>query len=246
MALDRQVALVTGAGSGIGRASALALARQGLRVAAVDRDLAAAEAVRQQMAAAGGTALALTVDVADSAAVDAMVAQAGAALGSPDLLVHCAGIAPRQAVLDMSDHEWRQVMAVNLDGTFYVARAVGRVMAERRAGTMIFLASDRGLYGHARGAHYAASKGGVIALMKSLALELAAHGVTVNAINPGTTDTPMSRATLSDDEWQRRAAQDPLGRLSRPEEIAELVCFLAGPGGHFMTGQLVTVRMRFG
>jgi len=96
------------------------------------------------------------------------------------------------------------------------------------------------------GAHYAASKGGVISLTKSLALELGPSGVTVNAINPGTTDTPMARGTLSDAEWQSRARQDPLGRFSTPENIARLVLFLAGPGGEFMTGQVVTVRMRFG
>jgi NAD(P)-dependent dehydrogenase (short-subunit alcohol dehydrogenase family) len=246
MRLANQSALITGGGSGIGRAAARALARQGARVAIADRDLAAAEATRRQIAAAGGAALALAVDVADPRAVQEMTDRAVAAHGPPDVLVHCAGIAPRQAVLDMSDAEWREVIAVNLDGTFYVARAVGRVMAERGRGTMILLASDRGIYGHARGSHYAASKAGVIAFMKSLALELGPRGVTVNAINPGTTNTPMVRSTLNDEEYRQRASMDPLGRLSEPEDIAEIVLFLATAGGRFMTGQLITTRMRFG
>src|SRR2546427_199377 len=108
------------------------------------------------------------------------------------------------------------------------------------------MASDRATFGMVNGAHYAASKGAVISLTRSLALELGPSGVTVNAINPGTTDTPMARGTLSDAEWQSRARQDPLGRFSTPENIARLVLFLAGPGGEFMTGQVVTVRMRFG
>lgn len=246
MSLANQSALITGGGSGIGRASALALARHGARTVVADRNLAAAEATQQEIAAAGGLALALPVDVANPHAVQAMVDRAVAVFGPPDVLVHCAGIAPRQAVLDMSDAAWREVIAVNLDGTFYVARAVGRVMAERGRGTMILLASDRGIYGHARGAHYAASKAGVIAFMKSLALELGPRGVTVNAINPGTTNTPMVHSTLSDEEYQERARMDPLGRLSEPEDIAEIVLFLATTGGRFMTGQLITTRMRFG
>jgi NAD(P)-dependent dehydrogenase (short-subunit alcohol dehydrogenase family) len=119
-------------------------------------------------------------------------------------------------------------------------------MAERGYGRIINLASDRATFGLVNGAHYATSKGGVIALTKSLALELGRSGVTVNAINPGTTDTPLARGTLSDEEWQSRARQDPLGRFSTPEDIAQLVVFLAGAGGAFMTGQVVTVRMRFG
>ena len=186
------------------------------------------------------------IDVADSRAVDDLVAKTVAACWQIDILMHTAGVGPRQPVLEMSDQEWREVIGVNLDGTFYVTRAVGRAMAARGSGTMILMASDRGLYGLAQGSHYSASKGGVIAYTKSLALELGSSGVTVNAINPGTTDTPLARGSLSDEEWQKRWTQDPLGRLSRPEDIAEIALFLATAGGQFMTGQLITTRMRFG
>lgn len=246
MSLQGKVALVTGGGSGIGRASALTFAGHGARVVVADRNLAAAEAAKQEIEQRDGQALAFAVDVADSRAVDELVEQTLAACGQIDVLMHTAGVGPRQPVLEMSDEEWHEVIAVNLDGTFYVTRAVGRAMAARGGGTMILMASDRGLYGLARGSHYAASKGGVIAYTKSLALELGPNGVTVNAINPGTTDTPLARGSLSDEEWQKRWTQDPLGRLSLPEDIAEIALFLATTGGKFMTGQLITTRMRFG
>ena len=138
----------------------------------------------------------------------------------------------------MSDEDWRDVLRVNLDGTFYVTRDVGRVMAAQRAGTMILMTSDRGLYGSIDYAHYAASKGGMIALMKSLALTMGKHGVTVNGVNPGLTDTPLARA--ANPQWEEKTALDVLGKHSQPEEIAEIVLFLAGTAGAFMTGQTVT------
>ena len=161
-----------------------------------------------------------------------------------DIVVHSAGICPRCDVLDMDDTEWRSVLGVNLDGAFYVGRAAGRTMVKRGSGTMIMLTSDRGTFGSADYAHYAASKGGLIALTKSLALAFGKHGVTVNAINPGFTDTPLARSALTADDWAKRYQSDPLGRHSEPEEIAEIALFLAGVGGRFMTGQVVTTRMR--
>lgn len=244
--LDGQVAFVTGAASGIGRGAARALARQGAAVAVCDRNLEGAGAVAREIADSGGRAIAIGLDIADSTAVQEAVDRALAELGPIDVLVNCAGIAPRKSTIDLTDDEWHQVIAVNLDGTFYVSRAVGRVMADRGRGTMVLIASDRGIYGLAGGAHYSASKAGVVAYAKSLALELGSKGVTVNAINPGTTDTPLARGTLTDEEWQKRWGSDPLGRLSTPEDIAEIILFLAGPGGKFMTGQLITTRMRFG
>jgi len=246
MSLQGKVALVTGGGSGIGRASALTLARHGARVVVADLNRESAEGAKREIEQRDGAALAFAVDVSDSRAVGDLVEQTVAACGQIDILMHTAGIGPRKPVLEMSDQEWHQVIGVNLDGTFYVTRAVARPMVERGSGTMILMASDRGLYGLAQGSHYSASKGGVIAYTKSLALELGPKGVTVNAINPGTTDTPLARGSLSDAEWQRRWAQDPLGRLSLPEDIAEIALFLATSGGKFMTGQLVTTRMRFG
>jgi NAD(P)-dependent dehydrogenase (short-subunit alcohol dehydrogenase family) len=240
--LTAKTALVTGGASGIGKACAQLLAANGARVAVADRNAGGANGVQAEI---GASAIAITVDVADSASVQAMTDQTMAAFGRIDILVHCAGVSPRKAVIDMTDEDWRSVMAVNLDGTMYVTRAVARVMLPVASGTMILIASDRGLLGQANKSAYAASKGGVIAYTKSLALELAPH-ITVNAINPGTTDTPLVRAHMPPELWESRLKTDPLGKMSQPEDIAEMVLFLGGAGGRFMTGQLITTRMRFG
>jgi 3-oxoacyl-[acyl-carrier protein] reductase len=244
MGLDGKVVIVTGGASGIGRASALLLGRHGGRIVIADRDASKAAAVRAEVDAAGAAALDCPVDVSSSTDVDRLVDRAVSAFGRIDVLVHCAGICPRQPVLEMSDEEWRTVIRVNLDGSFYVTRAVGRVMAAQRAGTMILLTSDRGVYGSADYAHYAASKGGLIALTKSLAIALGRSGVTVNGLNPGMTDTPLARGAITAEGWRQKEAVDVLGTHSRPEEIAEIVLFLAGPAGTFMTGQIVATRMR--
>ena len=246
MSIEGKVALVTGAGSGIGRATAIKLSENGAHVAVADRNVSAVKKVEEDIRAAGQKALAIRVDVAEPVSVKEMVDQTVSTFGQLDILAHCAGISPRTPVLDMSDDQWHEVIGVNLDGTFYVARAAARYMVDQGAGKMILIASDRGTYGLSGGSHYSASKAGVVAFTKSLALELGPQGVTVNCINPGTTDTPLARGALTEEEWQRRWTQDPLGRLSVPEDIAEIILFLAGPGGNIMTGQLVTTRMRFG
>ena len=169
------------------------------------------------------------VDVGDPTAVAAMVVRTVAAFGRIDVLVHGAGVCPRKSLLEMTDDEWRDVLRVNLDGSFYVCRDVGRVMAVQKSGTMILVTSDRGTNGSIDYAHYAASKGGMIALTKSLALALGRYGVTVNALNPGITDTPLARAAVT--EWDQKMQLDVLGTYSRPEEIAETILFLAGTGG---------------
>jgi 3-oxoacyl-[acyl-carrier protein] reductase len=164
--------------------------------------------------------------------------------GRIDVLLHAAGIFPKNPYFEMSDAAWRQVLRVNLDGTFYVTRDVGRVMKAQRSGTMILMTSDRGIHGSADFAHYAASKGGMLALVKSLALALGKDRVTVNGINPGMTDTPLARG--GNPNWQEKEALDVLGSSSRPEEIAQIVLFLAQTASPFMTGQVVSTRMRYG
>ncbi|HEV8022011.1 MAG TPA: SDR family oxidoreductase [Candidatus Lustribacter sp.] len=240
--LNAKTALVTGGASGIGRACALLLAANGAKVAVADRNAGGAQDVQSEI---GTNAIALAVDVADSAVVQTMTDRTLAAFGRIDILVHCAGVSPRRPVVEMSDEEWRATLAINLDGTMFVTRAVARAMiAAAAGGTMIVIASDRGLLGAVNKSAYAASKGGVIAYFKSLAVELAPHSITVNAINPGTTDTPMLRAGMPSELWASRLKTDPLGKMSQPEDIAEMVLFLAGAGGRFMTGQLITTRMR--
>jgi NAD(P)-dependent dehydrogenase (short-subunit alcohol dehydrogenase family) len=244
MSVEGKVVIITGGASGIGRASAFLLARHGARVVIADRNARDGAAVRAAIEADGGGALDVAMDVASSREVDAMVERARQAFGRVDVLLHCAGICPRQPVLELSDEDWRHVLSVNLDGTFYVTRAVGRVMAAQRSGTMILLTSDRGLYGSADYAHYAASKGAMIALTKSLAIALGRDGVTVNGLNPGMTDTPLARGAITPESWRAKESYDVMGTHSIPEDIAEIVLFLAGTAGRFMTGQIVATRMR--
>lgn len=226
MSVKGKVAIVTGGASGIGRASAELLAAQG------------AEVVIADIGAQPKT------DVGDPADVRRLVASTLERHGRVDILVHAAGICPRKPFLEMSDEDWREVLRVNLDGSFYVTREVAQVMAKQRAGRMILITSDRGVHGSIDYAHYAASKGGMIALAKSLALTMGKFGVTVNAVNPGLTDTPLART--ANPQWQDKLALDVLGKASQSEEIAEIVLFLAGTGGAFMTGQIVSTRMRYG
>jgi NAD(P)-dependent dehydrogenase (short-subunit alcohol dehydrogenase family) len=244
MPVAGRVAIVTGGASGMGRASALLLAASGAKLVVADRDADNARKVKQEIEAKGGFAIDVAGDIGDSADVAALVERTLQEFGRVDILLHAAGICPRQPFLEMSDEAWREVQRVNLDGTFYITRDVGRVMAAQRSGTMILVTSDRGVHGSVDYAHYAASKGGMIALTKSLALTMGKYGVTVNALNPGMTDTPLARAAVT--QWDEKMALDVLGKYSEPEEIAEMVLFLAGTAGSFMTGQVVGTRMRYG
>ena len=244
MPVKDKAVIVTGGASGMGRASALVLAANGAKVVVADRDEAGARAASGEIVAKGGTAITVTCDVGDSADVARLVNRTQEEYGRVDVLVHAAGICPRKPILEMSDEDWREVLRVNLDGSFYVTRDVGRAMAAQKSGTMILVTSDRGIHGSIDYAHYAASKGGMIALTKSLALALGKYGVTVNGLNPGLTDTPMGRAAVT--QWQEKLALDVLGKCSQPEEIAEIILFLAGTAGAFMTGQIVNTRMRYG
>jgi NAD(P)-dependent dehydrogenase (short-subunit alcohol dehydrogenase family) len=244
MSVRDKVVIVTGGASGIGLASVLLLGANGARVVIADRDGAAAEAAAGRVAAAGGTAAAVRIDIGDAAGVRAFVARVAQEHGRIDALVHCAGVCPRKPFLEMTDEDWRDIMRINLDGTFYITQAVARAMVPQRSGTMILVTSDRGLYGSVDYAHYAATKGGMIALTRSLAMILGRHGITVNGLNPGMTDTPLARSAIP--SWEAKQALDVLGSYSRPEEIAEIVLFLAGTAGRFMTGQIVGNRMRLG
>ena len=241
-----KVAIVAGGGGGMGSATARAFARRSAKVLVADLDEAAAAAVVADIQREGGDALAFAFDAARRESAEAVAAAALRRWGRIDVLANFVGLSLKGEVLDVSDEVWHRTIATNLDGTFYLTRAVARPMVERRAGTMVLVASDRGLYGKKGGAHFAASKAGIIAYAKSLALELGRYSVTVNALNPGTTDTPHVHESTPEEVLAARRAFDPLGKLSTPEDIAEIVLFLAGPGGRFMTGQLITTRMRNG
>ncbi len=246
MTVQNKIAVIAGAGRGIGRASAELLARNGAKVVLTDLNFDGVEDGAAAINESGGTAIAHRLDISNNQSCEEAIEFVTEQWGQVDILVNCAGIAPRKHVIEMSDEEWHQVVAVNLHGTFYITRAAARVMVKQQSGAIVLFASDRGIFGLSGGSHYSASKAGVIAYTKSLALELGSKNITVNAINPGTTDTPLARGTLTNEEWEKRWSQDPLGRLSLPEDIAETVLFLSGPASKFMTGQLITTRMRFG
>jgi NAD(P)-dependent dehydrogenase (short-subunit alcohol dehydrogenase family) len=246
--LEGKVALITGGGSGIGRACALRFAAEGAGVCAADRDLAAAtETVRRLAGKEGGT-LAIEVDTTDEAACDAMVRQCVEALGAVDVLVAAAGIgSPRPAtatqpftVLDVPVEQFRAVIDVNLYGVLFSNRAVARWMvANRRSGSIINLASIMSRMPSTGGA-YSVSKAGVWMLTKCLARELAAHRIRVNAIGPGFIETPMT-APLRDDPERSRWAIDmtPMGRYGTAEEVASAALFLASDEASYFTGELL-------
>jgi NAD(P)-dependent dehydrogenase (short-subunit alcohol dehydrogenase family) len=245
MSVQEKIVIITGAASGIGRASASLLARQGAKVVVADRDAAGVAKLRADIVAAGGIARDAAFDVGDSVQTRALVERTLDDHGRIDVLVHAAGVCRPAPLLEMSDDEWRDVLRINLDGTFFLTRDVGRAMAAQGSGTMILLTSDRGIHGSIDYAHYAASKGGMIALTKSLALALGKHNVTVNGLNPGMSDTPLARGA-NPHTWDAKLAMDVLGKASLPDEIAETILFLAGTGGRYTTGQIFGTRVRHG
>jgi 3-oxoacyl-[acyl-carrier protein] reductase len=236
-ALAGQRALVTGGASGIGRAIALALAAEGARVAVADR--APLERIEAVVAALGEGACALQADVADEAQVLAMVDAVPARLGGLDLLVNNAGILIEKPLLETSAADFDRLIGVNLRGVFLVGREALRVMARQGAGRVINIASELAYLGRENCSLYCASKGGVLSLTRSWAREFAPK-ILVNAIAPGPTDTAMLQAEFTSPETLAKEAQNPLGRIGRPEEIASAAVFLAGPGATFMTGQCIS------
>jgi NAD(P)-dependent dehydrogenase (short-subunit alcohol dehydrogenase family) len=187
----------------------------------------------------------MAFDVGDSSQCRALVDLTVAQHGRIDALIHAAGICLACPLLEMSDDQWRETLRVNLDGSFFITREVAKAMVPQKSGTMVLLTSDRGLYGSQTYAHYAASKGGMIALTKSLALSLGQYGITVNGLNPGMTDTPLAR-DANPHLWDEKIALDVLGSANLPEQAAQTLLFLAGVGGRFTTGQILGTRLRHG
>jgi NAD(P)-dependent dehydrogenase (short-subunit alcohol dehydrogenase family) len=231
-----RVALVTGAGSGIGRAIAEKLGKEGERVVVNDLKGEAADEVVAGIKESGGEALSAPGDVADVEDVDRIVAAAREAYGSPEILVNNAGFLQQKRFVDLTVEDFDRMIAVHLRGTFLCTRAVLPEMLSRGGGIVVNVASQLGQIGGIELCHYSAAKAGIIGLTKSLAREVSAQGVRVNAVAPGPINTELILG-LSE-EWQRaKAAELPLGRFGEPAEVAETVAFLVSDGATLYVGQ---------
>ena len=246
--LNGKVALVTGAGSGIGRACATMLAEAGATVVCADIDAAGAQAAAEQIAVLQKRSMAVAADVGDLGQIDAMVQQTIAAFGQIDILVNNAGVTRRAYIMDLTEADWDRIHRVNAKGVFFCLQRVAREMIPRRSGRIINTASIAGKgYAGTSNAAYAASKGAVISLTRTAAQQLARYDINVNSVCPGVTKTALSEANLSvraaelgiaaEEMDRRRLEAIPLGRANDPEDIAAMVVFLASPGARNITGQ---------
>jgi 2-hydroxycyclohexanecarboxyl-CoA dehydrogenase len=238
-------ALVTGGGSGIGLGAARRLAADGHAVGVLDRDGAAATRAAQEIQEAGGKAVAVGADVTDRKAVGAAVDEVRQALGPVTILVTSAGIEAFDPLLEITPQRWDDIIAVNLTGTFTCVQAVVPDMLEAGWGRIVTISSQSAQSGAPNMAHYSASKGGVIALTKSLAVDLARQGITVNSISPSLVDTPMARAAEASGDFPGVdvvGPMVPLGRAGTPEDIAAAVSYLCAESGSYITGQILGVN----
>ena len=241
MLLAEKTALVTGASRGIGRATALELAKAGAKVALnFAGNRAAAEEVAALIEAAGGEALLVQADVGDPAAVDTMIKAVVARFGKIDILVNNAGITRDNLIMRMKEEEWDAVIHTNLKGIFNCTKVVSKLMMKQRYGRIVNMTSVVGVMGNAGQSNYAAAKAGVIGFTKSMAKELASRNINVNAVAPGYISTDMT-ASLPEQAKLDLQSQIPLQRLGNPEDVAAAVLFLVSPGADYITGQTLHV-----
>lgn len=242
MTNKEQVAVVTGASRGIGAATAVSLGDAGYTVAVLYKsNQAGAEKTVEKIQKNGGQARAYQLDVTDSTAVTAVTAQITAELGDIFVLVNNAGVSEQKLFTDITDADWSNMLGVHLNGAFYLSRAVLPAMLHEKYGRIINIASMWGETGGSCEVHYSAAKAGLIGLTKALAKELAPSGITVNAVSPGAVETDMMKM-LGREVCKSVAEETPVGRLGRPEEIADAVCFLASEKAAYITGQVLSVN----
>ncbi|SDX10591.1 3-oxoacyl-ACP reductase FabG [Thiocapsa roseopersicina] len=239
--LRDEIALVTGASRGIGRAIAMALAEQGAAVAGTATTAPGARSIEEALNEAGYRGIGIVLDVADPASVEAAVAEITERLGAPGILVNNAGITRDNLLMRMKDEEWDSVIETNLSSLYRVTKACLRSMTKARKGRIINIASVVGAMGNAGQTNYAAAKAGMMGFTKALAREVGSRAITVNCVAPGFIDTDMTRA-LPDAQRQALIGSIPLGRLGQPEEIAGAVVFLASPAAAYITGETLHVN----
>jgi len=244
MRLDGAVAVVTGAGSGIGKALAVGLAHAGADVVATELPdrIEAAQATVAEVEAEGQRGLALPVEVRDLASIDAMVSTAVAEMGRIDILVNNAGINIPRPALEFTEEEWDAVLDINLKGVFFCAQRVAREMVKGEGGKIINIASQNGVVGYYKRAAYCSSKAGVVNLTRVLAIEWAEHGINVNAVGPTFILTPLTQSTFDDPVLREDLLKRiPLGRVGQPEDVVGAVVFLASAAANLVTGHTLLV-----
>jgi 3-oxoacyl-[acyl-carrier protein] reductase len=243
--LKGKVALVTGASSGIGRATAQALATNGARVAInFHRNEAGAAAARAKIVSGGGSAIVVQADVTRASEVHSLVEQTVAEFGPIDILVNNAGsLVERLKILELTEERWDEVIDLNLKSAFLCCQAVAAAMMDRKTGAIVNVSSIAGRTGGALGSiHYSAAKGGLITFTKGLAKELAPFGVRVNAVSPGVIDTPYHEQFSSPEMMKTYAGLIPLGRVGTPPEVAEVICFLASDAASYLAGETIEIN----
>jgi 2-hydroxycyclohexanecarboxyl-CoA dehydrogenase len=241
MSLDGKTALVTGGGSGIGRAIALRLARDGAAVAILDLNLESARKTAEEVAALGRGAFAVRADVASAADVKAAADESRQRLGTITILINNAGIGHVVPFVDTTEEDWDRMIDVHMKGAFLCAREVVPDMVQAGWGRVVSISSVAGLQGAAGFVHYSAAKAGIIGFTKGLAQELGRRGVTVNAIAPGLIDTPiLGKADLTRDVQQRMVRRSAVGRIGQPEDMAAACAYLVSQEASFCTGQVIS------